>query len=202
MTTRAVENILQSAERLFMKFGLKSVTMDDLSKHLGISKKTLYQFIRNKEGLIHRIVQVKIRMQQRMAKEASKNSQDAMEEMMLVGRYIVEELRGLPDQLIYDLRKYYRDTFQIIEDHHQDFIFSMIKRNIERGIKEGIYRENLDPEVIARLYVGKNVIIVDTDAFPVDKFHREELFRQHFTYHIRGIASKKGIELLEKYSTP
>jgi len=174
--------------------------MDDLARELGISKKTLYQTIENKEDLIRQMVQERIQMDKELSQEAREQTSNALEEIMVIGRNIVRELREMPDQMIFDLKKYYREIFQLIENFHHEFIFKTIKENIERGIQEGLYREDIRPEVVARLYVGKNIMIADEDSFPLDKYHRDELFEEHFKYHIRGIASMRGMKLLEKYS--
>lgn len=200
MTVNTKERILVTAERMFMKFGIKSVSMDDLARDLGISKKTLYQSIENKEDLIRQMVEERIRMDKEACGAAREQSSNALEEILVIGRNVVRELREMPDQVIFELKKYYRTTFQLFEDFHKEFIFKTIKENVERGIREGLYREDLNSEVIAKLYVGKNMMIVDEESFPLDKYHRDELFQEHFKYHIRGIASLRGLKLLDKYS--
>lgn len=185
---------------MFMKFGIKSVSMDDLARELGISKKTLYQSIDNKEDLVRGVLEARIELDKKLSTLAKEQSDNALEEILVIGRNVVRELREMPDQVIFELKKYYREVFQLVEDFHQDFIFRIIKENIERGAQEGLYREDINAEVVAKLYVGKNIMIVDETTFPLEKYTRDELFQEHFKYHIRGIASDRGLKLLEKYS--
>lgn len=200
MSDKNKQRILVTARKLFMRYGIKSVSMDDLASELGISKKTLYKEVANKEDLIKEIIRLDIEMDSFMSFQAIEQGSNALDAMLVMGRYVVKKLRGMPVKVIFELKKYYPSSFQLFEDFHQNFLYEKIKENIEQGIKEGLYREDLNPGVIARLYVRKNLIIVDEDSFPLDKYHRDKLFEEHFKYHIRGIASSKGIELLDKYA--
>ncbi len=194
------QTILTSSEKLFMRYGLKSVSMDDIARDLGMSKKTIYQFVQNKEVLIKEIVVARIEREMKIIEGIFEKGQSALEEILSIARFITKDLRDMSPKVLFDMQKYYRDIFQMIESFHNEFIYKTIKDNLVRGIEEGLYRKDINAEVIARLYVGKTVMLVDESAFSLREYHPDELFIQHIRYHIHGVASPKGIKLLEKYT--
>jgi len=115
--------------------------MDDLSRELGISKKTLYQSVENKKELVIQVFQNLIQKEIDAVISIRKDADDAIDEMIEVARYVIPMLRQISPTLIFDIQKYYRDVWLLCEEFNQQEVFTVIKENIERGIKEGIYRE-------------------------------------------------------------
>lgn len=194
------EKILSAAESLFLRYGVKSVSMDDLSKKLGISKKTLYRFIENKKDLIYQVVKQHIQQEENTIKEITKKSGDAVEEMMGIAQYVIMILQQMQPSLLYDLKKYYQDSWHLFETLHLSFVESCIRKNIHRGIREGYYRKQIDPEIISKIYVSRSLLVADEQLFPSTLFGKEDLFKEYIIYHIHGIASKKGLERLNQLS--
>ena len=192
--------VLSKIEMMFFRYGIKSVTMDDISHHLGISKKTLYQFVDNKRDLIQQIFQKSIDEEVEAIDKIVAESKDAIEEILGIAEYITQQLRQISPQTLYDLQKYYRKSWQMMEAYHNQYNQEIIKANILRGIEEKVYRQDISADIIAKLYVGKNSLLVDEDIFPLKKYNTEKLFVEHIRYHIYGIASKQGLKLLEKYT--
>ena len=85
-----------------------------------------------------------------------------------------------------------------IEAYHTEYVYSVLKANLERGIKEGLYRNDLNPDIVAKLYVGKTLIVVDEEVFPLKEYNRENLYKEYINYHIHGVASPKGLEVLHQ----
>ncbi len=191
--------IWTKAKELFMKYGIKSVSMDDLSRQLGISKKTLYQFVDNKNGLIRKVIRMHLESEKKEIDAISKESKDAIHEMLMIARHTSIKLREANPSTMYDLQKYYPDSWLEFQSLHEEYVFEVIKNNIIKGIDSGIYRDNIQPDIIAKFYVGKSFILVDDKVFPSSTYRVEELFNEFFSYHIHGIASQKGLELLEKH---
>jgi len=192
------QQILEKAEELYLKIGIKSVSMDDLARRLGISKKTLYQYVENKNDLVSQIIGCHINEEKEAVTEILNNSDNAIDEMLKVAKYVLTQLRKLSPTAVYDLKKYYRNCWEIIEKHNQFFVYNHIKHNIERGQREEIYREDVNADIIAKLYVSQNFLIVDEDLFPLREYDRDKLFSQFIMYHIRGIACPKGLEILDE----
>lgn len=192
------QQILEKAEEMYMKLGIKSVSMDDLARNLGISKKTIYQYVENKNDLVSAVVQCHIDEEKIVVLDILENSENAIDEMLKVAKYVISQLRKLSPTVVYDLKKYYRESWQMLERHDQEFVYNHIKTNIERGIKEELYSADVNTDIIARMYVSQNFSVVDEDIFPLQKYNREKLFEQFILYHIRGIACPKGLEVLEE----
>lgn len=183
-----------------MKYGLKSVSMDDISRTLGISKKTLYQFVENKKDLVQQIFARHIEEEQTAIDEIVADSGDALEALLGIAKYITALLREMSPTTLYDIQKYYGDIWLMIQKLQTTYFAQIIKTNIERGMTEGLYRKDLNADIVAKLYVGKTFIIVDEEVFPLKEYNIENLHWEYIRYHIHGIASTKGLKLLEKYS--
>jgi len=192
--------ILAKVHELFMKYGLKSVSMDDISRQLGISKKTLYQCVENKRDLIKEVFQKHITEEEAAINEIVVKSKDAVDEMIEIARFVTALLREISPTTLYDMQKYYGDIWGMMEGLHQDHVYSVIKNNLDRGITEGLYRKNLNTDIIAKLYVGKTMLIVDEDVFPLKDYNKEKLYLEYVHYHLHGIALPKGLKLFEKYT--
>lgn len=192
------ENILTKARTMFMRYGIRSVTMDDLARDLGISKKTLYQHIDNKEDLIKQIFEYDMHEERQLVEELVKTSPNAIEEIFGLARYVIAQLRELSDTVVYDLQKYYGIIWKKMEALHQELTTQTIKENLKRGIEEGLYRKGLNIEIVAKLYSGNISLIIDEGLFPLKKFNKENLFRVFIKYHLHGIVSEKGLKYLKE----
>ena len=174
--------------------------MDDISKKLGISKKTIYTFIENKESLINEVVEKHIAKDQEAIKNILSNSSDAIDEMVNITKHVLVFLRHMTPSLLYDLKKYHPNAWRKIESQHFSFIEDVINKNLIRGQKEGLYRKSIDPQIISKLYVHNSKSITEEDNFPLEKFNRVTLFQEMITYHLYGIISDSSRERLIKTS--
>jgi len=186
------EKILDISEELFLNYGLKSISMDDISKQLGMSKKTVYQYIDNKKDLVEQVIQRYIGKEASLVNELHSEASDAIDEYLGIARHILIVLRKMKPTIIYDLKKYYPESWNLIETLHFQFIENSIKRNIEKGIKEELYRNDINAEIISKLYITKNVAMSDESIFPIKDFSRDGLFVEFLKYHLHGIVSEKG----------
>lgn len=191
--------ILEKSRDLFMKYGLKSVTMDDLAQRMGISKKTIYQHIDNKADLVHQTIMMFTCEEEAAIAKIRDVADDAIHEMLLIAKHATQMMRGINPSAIYDLKKYYRKSWDTMEKMTQQHIFNVIKNNLEQGVKQGVYRTDFNEDIVARFYVAKTLMVVDEDLFPLKQYNKEELFKEFINYHIHGIASPKGLALLEKH---
>ena len=191
------QQILFKTLEMFMRYGIKSITMDDISRKLGISKKTLYRFVDNKGDLINKIFEIEMANEKETVTKITTESKDAIDEILGIAKYVTQQLREYSPTIMYDLQKYYRESWQKIEAYHTEYVYGVLKANLERGIKEGLYRNDLNPDIVAKLYVGKTLIVVDEEVFPLKEYNREKLYKEYITYHIHGVASPKGLEVLK-----
>ncbi len=193
------QDIIDKSRELFLLYGFKSVTMNDIARSLGMSKKTLYQWFDKKEDLISKVVAEFIEIEKEFVTIVVKKSKDAIEEMHDISLHVNQMLRKVNPSAIYDLQKYYRSTWNMIESYRSDFIFNCIKSNLNRGMEEGVYRKEIRPDIISRLYISMQVSISNPSTFPQDQFTQLDLYQASINYHIHGVLTRKGLDLLEKY---
>ena len=180
-----------------MKYGFKSIGVDDIAKELGISKKTLYQEFKDKSDIVQQVVSSAIEKEERETKDINANAINAIDEIIHMSKNIGSKYQETQPSIIFELRKYYPKAWSLFQFHKKNHVFNHIKQNIERGIKEGLYRSNIKTDIIATLFVNKMDMFLDGDAFGEKKYSFQEVYFEMMRYHIRGIASEKGREYLK-----
>lgn len=191
------KEILLKVSQLFTRYGIKSMTMDDISRQLGISKKTLYQYVDNKKDLVKKVITAHIEDEQCNIEEVFGEDDNAIDQIMKVTRMVGEEMKDMHPSVMFDMKKYHPAAFNLMKEHKDNFIYKNIKTNLEVGIESGYYRSNLNPELVTRLYLAMVNTIMDPDHFPSVSTY-SELHGEMMRYHIRGIASSKGREYLKQ----
>jgi AcrR family transcriptional regulator len=189
--------IIEKARDLYYKYGIKSITMDDVARELGISKKTLYQEVKNKTELVEKVFDFEIKKKTWESKELDKSELNAIEELFEVYRQINYVLEKHNPSMHYDLRKYYPDIFKRLHESKQNRMLKSLIKNLEKGKKEGLYRKEIDNEIIARLQVARAENVTESSCLSVRDYISRKFFSEIFIYHIRGISNSKGIKFLE-----
>ena len=193
------EEILKKANRIFHTYGIKSVSMEDISKELRISKKTLYQYVNNKTDLLQKVIDYQFYKDENRIVQVINNNYNAIDTLIEVSKLINEELKEFkPNIIMFDLKKYYPDILEYLIDKKRRHFYDYIKSNLEQGIKEGLYRNDLNIDLITKLYIRKMEDMHDPDGFLNGNVSFEKIFEVMFDNHIRGIANEKGINYYEK----
>ena len=192
------KEILVKTALLFKTYGIKSMTMDEIARQLGISKKTLYQFVNNKNDLVLKMMSMHIGQEQDCIEEVYKETNNAIDELMETSKLVSSQVKEMHPSVMFDLNKYHPEAFHLLRDHKDKFIYKNIKRNLETGIEEGLYRNNLTPELVTRLYLSMVHSIMGPEDFSNKEFSYADLHLEMMRYHIRGIASAKGREYLKQ----
>jgi TetR/AcrR family transcriptional regulator, cholesterol catabolism regulator len=193
------KQIMLKAESMFMRLGIKSVSMDDIARELGISKKTLYQYFENKEALILQAIEAHIQDERCGIENLQQKANDAVEEMMEVAKMVIGQYQELSPSAIYDLRKYYPEAWQMIDTMQQQYIYSLILQNLQRGIADGDYRTDFDPDIMARIYVGSIELPINFTLFPIREYQPEQVFKTYIYHFMRGIVSTQGLDKMNGY---
>ncbi|MFN8276457.1 MAG: TetR/AcrR family transcriptional regulator [Chitinophagales bacterium] len=189
--------ILQRAKELFMRFGIKNMTMDDIARELGMSKKTIYLYVYNKSDLVVKALRHHIQAETQVLQQAVSNNANAIEELLTLIHFINTHFREFDSRVYHELQKYYADAFTEYSEYRDKTILNYFMENIRKGINQGVYRADLEAEVISRFYVYGSDVLLNQQLFPSKKFPFIEVYRQVVEYHLRGIVSKKGLEVLE-----
>jgi AcrR family transcriptional regulator len=193
-----LKSILSKVRDLYNKYGLKSVTMDDVARELGISKKTLYQYVSDKDDLIGKYVDNEIKIRQEEICRCFRTGFNAIEELFEISLFMTKMMREQNPATEHDLKKYYPHHYQKIITARRTGITNYITMNLKKGKKEGLYREEMNEEIIAKLYLSRAESIHLNDLYSVEEFTSNTIQSELLTYHVRGIATEKGIVVLEK----
>jgi len=191
-------DVLERVRELFFKYGVRSVSMDDICRDLGISKKKLYQLFSSKNELVEKLLELERENFEIIFDTYSFEGVNAIDILLTVSKEVGERFRDVSPSMTFDLKKYYPDIYHNHIEERIDFIFKKIQINLEKGINQGVYRDDLSVELVARLYIRRLIDLHNPEFFPADKFSFHTLFDAMFDNFIRGIANPKGIEYYEK----
>ena len=194
------DEIIVRTEQLFMRVGVKSVTMDDISRELGISKKTLYQHFENKDSLIEAVVNTHCEREQSLTNKLIEDAKDAVDEVRKIGAYLATMIEDVSPSTLFDLQKYYYKSWETLMKKQDEHIINSIVKNLEKGIQEGNYRPDLDPQIIAKIYAKATYMIVDEISNPKSSYSRKEMIWELHNYHFHAISTPKGLQLWKKYN--
>jgi AcrR family transcriptional regulator len=191
-------HILEQVRKLYHRYGIKSVTMDDVAKHLCISKKTLYEHFTDKEDLVSNIVLMDYSNRNRFFQEIKNKNLNAIEELFEVYRTINTMFRDYNSSMEYDIHKYYPDLYTRVKEIRRKNMYQTMYTNMNKGKKEGLYRKELHSKIIARMHVFKVENMFDNDIFSMEELSSAKVFNEVFVYHMQGIMSAKGRSFFEK----
>ncbi len=190
------KEILDEISDLFVQYGIKSVTMDEISRTLGMSKKTLYCIFNSREGLVEQAIQHLYEKYSKITFDLYNSKMNSIQIMLELHKCNLESLKKINPSFEFDLRKYHTNLYNRIKADKIVMFKNLFKQNITKGKEEGLYRENIDEEIIARLFIASMDSFYTTDHFSTDDLYSENVVTQVFLYHLHGIASIKGIEYL------
>ena len=192
MFTDQQQKWLKQAQALFLKYGIKSMTMDDVARELGISKKTLYQFVENKDDLILKMLKFHIEIEKKQCEEQFSQTNNAIEEIMMVIEMNAKELQQMKSNIVYDLQRYHRDAWTIMAEYQQGFMYKVVLRNLDRGIAEGLYRSEINVDIMTKIHIATSFVLFDETIFPSSEYSKVTVFKEYLLHYLHGIVSEKG----------
>lgn len=188
--------ILEGSEHLFSRYGIKSITMDDVARELGMSKKTLYQYVSDKNDLVEKTLDFHLQRSKHTCQLLVEDQGNPIDAMLALGDFFCQHMKETNPSLMFDLRKYHAGAWQKLDEYRLDTIALQIRDNLIKGIREGYYREDINVDVIPRLYLGMVDAVLESRYFPRDLYKFEDVVQQMLLYHIHGISTQKGKEYL------
>lgn len=193
------EHILNKARDYFFLYGLKSVSMDDISKVLGISKKTIYQVYKDKEAIVEAVVEDLMKKHKTLLEKAQNEGKNPIAEVLEESDRLFSFWASINPVFFYDLAKWVPNSWQKMERYQQQVILPSLVQNLERGIKESLYRNDLDVIFTAEIRLQQMISALQTNIGNSGKSDISSVFKKLTMFYLHGITSKKGKELLEKY---
>ncbi len=193
------ERILKGAEELFFKYGIKSVTMDDIAKHLAISKKTIYQFYSDKNEIVETLMKETLKQDECEFNQIHNDAANMIEEVMHMMQHITQMFAKTNPNIFYDLQKYHPKAWNIFKEFKQECMAAMIEKSIERGKKEGLVREDINSKIISRMRIEQVEMGLNPEAFPPTEFKLVDIQLSMLDHFLHGICTLKGHKLINKY---
>ena len=193
------ERILLKACELFRRFGIRAVTLDEIAKNLGISKKTIYQFFKDKDALVDAVMMTEFECNYQDCMNCSAKAKNAVDEIFMLMQNMDEDFRNLNPIIIFDMKKFHFKTFEKFQTHMHQNLMQMVAANLKRGITEGYYRDNLDIEIVSRFRMSSTWLLFDPEVFPSQKFELSKVFKEVLELFLHGLVNPKGYKLIEKY---
>lgn len=193
-----LQNILKKVRELYMKYGIRSITMDDISSELGISKKTLYQHVADKDELVGKFIENEISIRHHQICECISKNCNAIEELVDITLFMNKMMKEQNPATEHDLKKYYPHHFQKTVKARREGIYKYILVNLKKGKAEGLYREDLNEDIIAKMHLSRIEATHQSGIFTPEEVISVKLFMELLVYHVRGIATAEGIAVLDK----
>ena len=193
------ERILGESEMLFFRYGVRRVTMDDVAKALGMSKKTLYQYYSDKDELVAEATRAHLERERIEFDEIFCNSENSIKCLFSISQCMRKSLSEINPSVLFELKRFYPKSWEYWTEFKDQFIFKSIVENIKKGIEEEYFRSEVNAEILANLRVMEIQILFDRESFPSEKFNFMEVQMQLFNHFVYGIATEKGRKLYKEY---
>jgi AcrR family transcriptional regulator len=195
----ATERILEGARELFFSYGIRSVSMDDIARHLGMSKKTVYQHFKDKDEIVNSLLVASLESNEKQLKKLETDSKDAVQEIILIMKHIAEMFSRINPNLFYDMQKYYPEAWKTFQAFKQRSMIKMVETNLQQGISQGYFRNDINVRILAKMRIEQVEIAMNPMIFPHDKFNIAEVQLCMIDHFLHGITTLKGHKLLNKY---
>lgn len=194
------ERILNKATDLFMRYGIRSITMDEIATQLGISKKTIYQFFTDKDDMVMAVIDLEIEKNELECIQFRDQSDDAVHQIFLALESLEEILKTTNPLMLYDLEKHHPRSFKKLKEFKYQFLYKVIVDNLQRGISEGIYRDDIQLDIVAKCRIESAFLVFNLDLFPHSRYKISEVNYELSMLFIHGVVTEKGRELIGKYT--
>lgn len=193
------ERILKAAQELFFSYGIRSITMDDIARHLSISKKTIYQFFEDKDQIVLTLTKLDMQENGKIMKEIARGSKDAIDEIMQVMECMTDQLTKFHPSLIYDLQKFHPRSWNEFRKFTEEHSLAAVMLNLKRGIRQGLYRSDINIPILSRLRIEQISLGMNPQVFPPGQFDLKKVEIELLKHFLYGILTIKGLKQLEQY---
>ncbi len=196
---RVKEKIIEVSTSLFMNYGIRSITMDDISKELSISKKTIYQYFKDKNEIVHQVALQQVKKQKEALINITSEESNAIEKLHMISHCMRENHKKVNPSLPLDIRRYYPETWDLFMDFKDQFTHGILIGILKNGIDEGYFRSDINPVILATLRLTELEMAFDKKLFPDNTYNTVKVHFQLFEHFVHGIMTEKGIEEFNTY---
>ena len=194
------ERIIEGAADLFRVYGIKSVTMDSLAGHLGMSKRTIYEIFADKDELLFGVLSSMAEKQKLLVIKVLEESGNAIEAIFRLLEISRDHFQSMSPAFQADLKKFHHEVLMKKTDKCEMPDYSSHVEVFRKGIREGLFRDDINPEIVNKAMYTIGRITMDNEVFPFDQYTRRELISNVFINYLRGISTPKGLKLINELS--
>ena len=194
------ERIVQKAHDMFMRYGIRSISMDEIASQLGISKKTIYHFFTDKDALVEAVIHIELNESEEECYQHREKSENPVHEIFVATDMILEILKVMNPTLLFDLQKYHPSSFKKINDHKNKFLYKLIRENLDKGVAEGYYRPEINTEILTRFRIASIFLTFNPELLPPGKHTAADLVKEITMNFLHGLVTPKGLKLIQKYT--
>ncbi len=194
------ERILIKAADLFCRYGIRTITMDEIASQLGISKKTIYQFFTDKDDMVSAVIEQEIERNELECSNFRDTATDAVHQIFLALESLEEMLKYTNPLMLYDLEKHHPASFVKLREYKYRFLHQIIIENLQWGIGAGLYRPDIDKDIVAKARIETAFLVFNPDVFPHSRYRISEVNFELAMLFLHGIVTNKGKLLIEKYT--
>lgn len=193
------DRIIEAAKDLFVRYGVRSISMDDIAHNLGISKKTLYQHYADKDDIVTTAVSKYVNHRCTEFDSIKAKVKNPIEELVLMSERLKHSIKNANPSMLFDLQKYHHTAWDLWKSYRNKYIREFLIQNLKEGIDLGYYREDMNPEIIATIRLEMIDLGFDQQIFPKDQYGTTEVQLQLLEHFTQGILTAKGKKLYDKY---
>lgn len=194
------ERILSEAEQLFWKYGVRSVTMEDIARELGISKKTIYQHFSDKEDILYQVIELKINTDVSEIECMTIQTPNPVEGLLMALEVMHKNKDNVSPNLLIDIKRYYPKAFTLFRKHMDQHLMKSVLENIQKGIAMELYRSDINPAILARMRAEQIELAFNNDFFPTNQYTMIDIQRELIHHFVRGMLTEKGFTVYNQYT--
>ena len=187
-----ITELCDRIQLLFQECGIKSITMDDISKRLGCSKKTLYQHFKNRKELVYKVVSADMSKHEMEISNVVKDNLHPIDEIFKLNKVAINKIKTIHPSTQHDLKKYYPNSWKIFDKKNKQLSYEVSLNNLKKGMDNGSYRKDINPELLARIFSERIDMIFNGVVFKTGEATFTEVFQQMMNHYILGIVTDQG----------
>lgn len=197
MNKKLLEIVNQSC-KMFAKYGIKSVSMDDIAKACGISKKTLYEHVEDKNELVNKVVTREFEDNSHAPHSINLEDKNAIEALFILYKYSLDFFKDFNFSMEFDLQKYYPSLYKKTAKKRRAKFYNRMFQNMTLGREQGFFRDDFNIDIICKIHITKIETLLKTDIFDNDDYSAIDIFKELFLYHVHAIATPRGLDELNE----
>ncbi len=197
-----LEKICGLTEKLFMRYGIKSITMDDVSKELSISKKTLYQYVVDKDDLVKKTMLLHIQSMDEICGNIFKSEGNAIQQIIKIATMMIQQHKEMNPGLLFDLKKYHPEIYRHFTDYRENIIQKQLSENLRLGISQGLYNPEININITSGFYMALIEACISSEIHAIANIPFTEKYAYMVNYHLNAICTPIGKEIMKDLLSP